>query len=304
MTHPVADQQPAPGINTLAIDIGGTKFSLALFQNSQIRLRQTRATWREGGRAWMLDQIVSIAKGWRRGFEFELCGVGFGGPVDFAQQRVAVSNVVADWNEFPLASYLHDQLSIPTVIDNDANLGGLGEAVYGAGAGCDPLFYVTLSTGIGGGLITNGRVFHGADSFAGEIGHIPVCPDGPRCGCGANGCLERMCSGFWIEHDHGKTAKELLADPAFVRRYVVNLAHGLKSAILLLNPARVVIGGGISKAADALFLPLREELKRQITAWSRARIDVVPAALGDDSVLYGALVIAQPAAKPAPLKRA
>jgi glucokinase len=113
-----------------------------------------------------------------------------------------------------------------------------------------------------------------------------------------------MCSGFWIEHDHGKTAKELLADPAFVRRYVVNLAHGLKSAILLLNPARVVIGGGISKAADALFLPLREELKRQITAWSRARIDVVPAALGDDSVLYGALVIAQPAAKPARLKRA
>jgi glucokinase len=304
MTHPVADQQPAPGINTLAIDIGGTKFSLALFQNSQIRLRQTRATYREGGRTWMLDQIVSIARGWRREIEFERCGVGFGGPVDFAQQRVAVSNVVADWNGFPLASYLHDELSIPTVIDNDANLGGLGEAVYGAGAGCDPLFYVTLSTGIGGGLITNGRVFHGADSFAGEIGHIPVCPDGPRCGCGANGCLERMCSGFWIEHDHGKTAKELLADPAFVRRYVVNLAHGLKSAILLLNPARVVIGGGISKAADALFLPLREELKRQITAWSRARIDVVPAALGDDSVLYGALVIAQPAAKPAPLKRA
>ena len=304
MTHPVADQQPAPGINTLAIDIGGTKFSLALFQNSQIRLRQTRATYREGGRTWMLDQIVSIARGWRREIEFERCGVGFGGPVDFAQQRVAVSNVVADWNEFPLASYLHDELSIPTVIDNDANLGGLGEAVYGAGAGCDPLFYVTLSTGIGGGLITNGRVFHGADSFAGEIGHIPVCPDGPRCGCGANGCLERMCSGFWIEHDHGKTAKELLADPAFVRRYVVNLAHGLKSAILLLNPARVVIGGGISKAADALFLPLREELKRQITAWSRARIDVVPAALGDDSVLYGALVIAQPAAKPARLKRA
>ena len=304
MTHPVADQQPAPGINTLAIDIGGTKVSLALFQNSQIRLRQTRATWREGGRAWMLDQIVSIAKGWRRGIEFERCGVGFGGPVDFAQQRVAVSNVVADWNGFPLASYLHDELSIPTVIDNDANLGGLGEAVHGAGAGCDPLFYVTLSTGIGGGLITNGRVFRGADTFAGEIGHIPVCPDGPRCGCGANGCLERMCSGFWIEHDHGKTAKELLADPAFVRRYVVNLAHGLKSAILLLNPARVVIGGGISKAADALFLPLREELKRQITAWSRARIDVVPAALGDDSVLYGALVIAQPAAKPALLKRA
>ena len=98
------------------------------------------------------------------------------------------------------------------------------------------------------------------------------------------------------------TAKELLADPAFVRCYVVNLALGLKSAILLLNPARIVIGGGISKAADALFFPLREELNRQITAWSRARIDVVPAALGDDSVLYGALALTQRVAKP-PLSR-
>ena len=161
MTHPITDRQMLPGssANTLAIDIGGTKFSLALFQNSRIKLRQTHTTCREGGRAWMLDQIVSIAKDWRRGIEFKLCGVGFGGPVDFAQQRVAVSNVVANWNEFPLASYLQDELSVPTIIDNDANLGALGEAVYGAGAGYDPLFYITLSTGIGGGLIANGDVF-------------------------------------------------------------------------------------------------------------------------------------------------
>lgn len=118
---------------------------------------------------------------WRRGVEFERCGVGFGGPVDFARQRVAISNVVVGWNGFPWASYLNDQLSVPTFIDNEANLGGLGKAVYGTGAGSNPLFYVTHSTGIGCGPITNGRDFHGADSFAGEIGHIPVRPDGPRC---------------------------------------------------------------------------------------------------------------------------
>jgi glucokinase len=102
-----------------------------------------------------------------------------------------------------------------------------------------------------------------------------------------------MCCGLWLEKDFGRPAKELLEDSEFVRRYVVNLALGIKSMIMLLNPARVVIGGGFSKAGDALFVPLRAELRKQITEWSRARIDVVPAALGDDSVLYGALALTQ-----------
>jgi glucokinase len=102
-----------------------------------------------------------------------------------------------------------------------------------------------------------------------------------------------MCCGLWLERDHGRTAQVLLDDPAFVRTYVVDLALGLKSAIMLLNPARVVIGGGIAKAGDKLFVPLRQELREQFTEWSRARIDVVPATLGDDSVLWGAAVLAK-----------
>jgi glucokinase len=152
---------------------------------------------------------------------------------------------------------------------------------------------MTLSTGIGGGICRDGEVWRGADSYAGEIGHLTVRPGGPECLCGAHGCLERMCCGLWLERDHGRTAKELLRDPEFVRRYVVDLALGIKSCIMLLNPARIVIGGGISKAGPALFDPLRAELRRQITDWSHARIDVVPAALGDDSVLYGALALAK-----------
>jgi len=180
------------------------------------------------------------------------------------------------------------------VLDNDANVGALGEALYGAGRGHRPLFYVTLSTGIGGGIIAGGNeIYRGADSYAGEIGHLTVRPGGPECLCGSRGCLERMCCGLWLERDHGRTASELMHDPAFVEHYVVDLAMGLKAAIMLLNPARIVIGGGISKAGDALFVPLRAELSRQITDWSRARIDVVPAALGDESVLYGAMALAQ-----------
>jgi glucokinase len=157
---------------------------------------------------------------------------------------------------------------------------------------------MTLSTGIGGGILTQEGVYRGADSYAGEIGHLTIRPDGPDCLCGANGCFERMCCGLWLERDHGRPVAELLEDPAFVQGYVVNLSLGLKSAIMLLNPARIVIGGGISKAGDKLFSPLRAELRRRITSWSRARVDVVPASLGDDSVLYGAYELAVQAAEP------
>ena len=152
---------------------------------------------------------------------------------------------------------------------------------------------MTLSTGIGGGIYEDGRVWRGSDSYGGEIGHLTIRPDGPECLCGARGCYERMCSGLWLERDYGKSARELIEDPEFVKRYVVDLALGLKAAIMLLNPGRIVIGGGISKAGDRLFVPLLTELRRQITGWSGARIDVVPAALGDDSVLYGALALAE-----------
>lgn len=136
-------------------------------------------------------------------------------------------------------------------------------------------------------------IYRGADSFAGEIGHINLVPEGPECLCGSRGCFERMCCGLWLERDYGQPAKELLLDADFARRYVVYLARGIKAALMILNPARIVIGGGISKAGERLFEPLRQELDRQMTAWSRARRDVVPAELADDSVLYGALALAQ-----------
>jgi glucokinase len=272
----------------LAIDIGGTKFTAARFENGAIAARETRPTDRDGGPEALLAAIGEIVRPWK----FERCGVGFGGPVDFAHQRVALSTHVAGWTDFPLVPRLEQMLGVGVTIDNDANAGAFGEALYGAGRGHLPMFYMTLSTGIGGGIVLeNGTVFRGADSWAGEIGHLTIAPGGPECLCGARGCFERMCCGLWLERDHGRAARELLTDPKFVERYVVDLALGLKAAIMLLNPARIVIGGGIAKAGDALFVPLRTELQRQITAWSRARIDVVPAALGDDSVLWGAYAL-------------
>jgi glucokinase len=281
-------------VNTLAIDIGGSKFRVALFEQEAIVRRVTRPTNREGGPEWMLNQIAGIVgEGVSGDWRFDRCGVGFGGPVEFSLRRVALSTHVSGWSDFPLAQRLEEFLRVPVALDNDANAGALGEARYGAGRGVS-MFYMTLSTGIGGGIVLeDGRVYRGADSWAGEIGHITLHPDGPECLCGARGCFERMCCGLWLERDHGKPARELMQDPEFVASYVVDLAQGLKSAIMLLNPARIVIGGGIAQAGDRLFVPLRAELRRQVTNWSRARLEVVPAALGDDSVLWGALALAQ-----------
>jgi len=277
----------------LAIDIGGTKFSMAVFEGGRMIRRESRATDAAGGREWMLGQIRGITESWRREFTFERCGIGFGGPVNFAAQRVVLSTHVGGWRDFDLCGFVSDLARAPVVMDNDANVGAIGEAEYGAGKGYSPLFYMTLSTGIGGGIYEDGRVWRGADSYGGEIGHLTIRPDGPECLCGARGCYERMCCGLWLARDYGKPAKELIEDEAFVSRYVVDLAMGLKAAIMLLNPQRIVIGGGISKAGDRLFVPLRAELRRQITSWSAARIDVVPAALADDSVLYGAAALAR-----------
>ena len=280
-------------MSILAIDIGGTKFTLALFEGGRMTRRESHATDREQGREWMLERIAGALAGWSG---IEGSGIGFGGPVDFLRQRVALSTHVGGWRDFPLSQYVQDLLGVPTIMDNDANAGALGEANHlakGGAGGVLPLFYVTLSTGIGGGLILgDGRVYRGADSWAGEIGHLTVQPDGPECLCGARGCLERMCSGLWLERDYGRPAQELFEDARFVERYVVNLALGLKAAIMLINPARIVIGGGIAKAGDRLLDPLRTELRRQITGWSGANVDVVTAQLGDDSVLWGALALA------------
>jgi glucokinase len=283
-------------MNTLAIDIGGTKFTVALFEGERMTQRESRATDRQAGPEAMLASIQEIVTAWHardERFKVDRCGIGFGGPVDFAAQRVVLSTHVSGWRDFPMVERIATLAEAPVTIDNDANVGALGEAKYGAGRGALPLFYLTLSTGIGGGMVlADGRVYRGADSWAGEIGHHTLRPDGPECLCGARGCFERMCCGLWLERDHGRPAHELLREPAFVARYVIDLAQGLKTAVMLLNPARIVIGGGIAKAGEALFAPLRAELRKQVTQWSGARLDVVPTGLGDDSVLWGALVLA------------
>ena len=280
-------------MNTLAVDIGGTKFAMAVFEGDRMVRREARGTDRQGGKDWMLEQIVGIAKGWQKELELDRCGIGFGGPVDFERQVIQLSTHVAGWSNFPLPQFIRGELGIPAIADNDGFVGALGEYVYGANRGVDPSFFMTISTGIGGGFVSGGKVLRGADSYANQIGHTPIRPDGEVCLCGARGCLERYCGGMWLERQYGKTARELLEDPGFVREYVKDLAQGIKILIFLFNPARIAIGGGISKAGDRLFVPLRQRVREIITDWSKARIDIVPTGLGDDNILWGANALAR-----------
>ncbi len=278
-------------IHVLAIDIGGTKHSLALFDDRRLIRRETYPTDVAGGRSWMVERLSTLAGEWSIEAGVAACGIGFGGPVDFARQCVGRSMHVGGWQNFPLASTLEAALRVPCRMDNDANLGALGEYTAGAGRGARSLLYVTLSTGIGAGLLLDGKIIRGADSLAGELGHIPLDPDGPECSCGARGCFEALCSGRAIEARTGRAAADLLQDAAFRAGYTRDLARGLRAALMLLNPDRIVIGGGLSKAGDPLFAGLRAELGRQIPASLPVTIDVQPAALGDDSVLWGALAL-------------
>lgn len=281
-------------MKALAIDIGGTNFSLALFHDDRMIYSETRATLRDAGPGWMLDQMEAILAGWRIEGSIDGCGIGFGGPVDFYRQHVIYSTHVKGWDDFDLVGEVKRRFGVPAVVDRDTMVGALGEGIHGAGVGRRPLFYMTLSTGIGGGLILeNGELLRGADSFGCEIGHHVVNPDGPDCLCGRAGCLERMCCGLWLERDYGAPAEVLFQRPGFIQQYVIPLARGLKNCIMFLNPARIVIGGGIARAGDLLFEPLRAELAHQMPPWSKARIDVQPARLGKHTVLWGALELAR-----------
>ena len=276
----------------LALDIGGTKHALALFDGLRLLRRETLPTDAAAGRPWMLQHLRALLPGWLAGARPAACGIGFGGPVDFTLQRVGRSMHAGGWQDFPLAAFLAAHLDLPCRMDNDANLGALGEWTSGAGQGAASLLYVTLSTGIGAGLLLDGAVWHGADSLAGELGHLPLAPDGPECPCGQRGCFEAFCSGRAIEARTGRPAADLLQDPAFRAQYLPDLARGLRAALMLLNPECVVIGGGLAKAGGALFTGLRDELARQIPPSLPVRVDVRPAALGDDSVLWGAALLA------------
>jgi glucokinase len=311
--------------NVLAIDIGGTHFRAGLFDREGRRLVISEGdTWRCGGRQWMLERIRELSRTLLEQTDspVEACGISFGGPVDFQHQRVT-SVHSPGWKNFSLAEWVGTNLSLPCLIDNDANAGALGEFRYGAGRGAQSLVYVTLSTGVGAGLILNGKTYRGKDGLAGELGHIPISDSGITCSCGAVGCLESFCSGWAIAErgrERGWQRRDGLArsdEPGAGRREEITakeivqatsqgdttalhivaeaarwLARGLLTVIRILNPDRIILGGGLALAGQVLLGPLHQCLAELASPTIGYSTEIVVAELGTYSPLYGAAAMA------------
>lgn len=206
-----------------------------------------------------------------------------------------------------------------TYLENDANLAAVGEQRRGAGRGASNLIYVTISTGIGGGLILDGRLYRGSTGTAGEVGHMVVVPDGPRCNCGNRGCLEAIASGTGIARRArrlmrgrtGRRGKAVSAESvvaaaragdrvaaSIVAEAGAALGRALGSLLNLLNPEVIILGGGVSQAGRLLMAPMRASLARASFAESRAAARIVRARLGQDAGLVGAVEWARLMAAP------
>jgi glucokinase len=295
----------------LGIEIGGTKLQLGLGHGDGDLLGLWRGTVdAAAGGEGIRRQIVAavpelIARKGTERSQLRGVGVGFGGPTDDATQSVIKSHHVAGWDGFPLAAWVTSLLGLPAVICNDADVAGLAEARFGAGKGLSPVFYMTVGTGIGGGLILDGEIYRGVGKGAAEIGHLLVpSPSDPA----DVHILEHFASGWGIEARAARlgglppTAKAIAAaarrgDPNAVRlldEAVSTLAFAIRQLIPLVCPRRIVIGGGVSLMGDDLFFaPLRRKLdERPFAAFARLT-DIAPAALGEEVVIHGALALAR-----------
>lgn len=309
--------------NVLAVDIGGTHYRTGLFDEQGRRLLVIEGdTDRAAGRDWMLSQLADRCREViaRTDAPVKACGLSFGGPVDFRHQRVT-SVHSAGWKDFELGKWMEQTLAIPCRLDNDANAGALGEYHYGAGQRSKLMVYITISTGIGSGIVCEGKLLRGKDFMAGEIGHIPVSDSGARCSCGGRGCLESFSSGGaietrareWAERrpEHVArmaefsggpeiTAKGLMqaaAEGDVVATHILRettrwLARGLLMIIRILNPDIIVLGGGVAQSGVILLDTLHGFLEELASPTITYTTEIVTAALGNYSPLYGAAAMA------------
>ncbi|MBW4615809.1 MAG: ROK family protein [Desmonostoc vinosum HA7617-LM4] len=311
----------------LALDFGGTKLAAALVNvGSREWLRYERRLSPANANAGTdLDIMRSLIHSLLQGTKPSAIGISFGGPVDASTGTVRLSHHVAGWENFALKDLLQQEFGVPVCVDNDANVAALGEHRFGAGQGYDSLFYITVSTGVGGGWILNGKPWRGAGGMAGEIGHMVVDPSGPVCLCGKRGCVERLVSGPYMAQNlreilenepptsqgreilrglvgdnlellTGQLVSEAASAGDDLAREVLHRgAWGLGVAIgnvaNLINPQRFVMGGSVMKSGED-FWDLIQQIARE-TALPEIDFEIVPAMLKDDAPLWGAIALTE-----------
>lgn len=308
----------------IGIDVGGTNIKIALVSDEgKIIYSNSIPTRTEMGYEYtinsMKEAIIDLLKETKLSAnDIEGMGFGFPGQIDCQNGIVRLAPNIPGWVNVPIAEIMEKEFSIATRVDNDVRTATLGELNYGAGVGCQNLVCITVGTGIGSGLVINGKLVRGASNAAGELGHIKLnMQDGPLCGCGDRGCLEAYASGPSIvamaeEYIKGgkSTKYRELANPE-ITPYVVAVAAkegdpvarqifkimgeyigiGLTSVVNLLNPEKIIIGGGVADAGDILFNPIKETIAKRAMKIQRESVEIVHAQLGNTAGVIGASLL-------------
>lgn len=313
------------GKNRIGIDVGGTNVKIALVdEKGKIKYSNSVPTRAEMGYEYTVNNIKQAIYDLLKETKLEpknIEGIGFGfpGQVDYKSGIVRLAPNIPGWVDVPIAKLIEDEFHIPTRVDNDVRCAALGELNFGAGKGCENLICITVGTGIGSGLIVNGKLVRGASNAAGEIGHIKLqMNNGPICGCGDTGCLEAFASGPSIvamAEDYirgGKSTKfremansnpitpyivceaAKAGDPVAKRIFTIMgeyIGIGMASVVNLLNPEKIIVGGGVADAGEILMTPLKETLKKRAMKIAGEAVEVVPAQLGNTAGVIGASLL-------------
>jgi glucokinase len=305
----------------IGIDLGGTKISTALSDfDGNVISQSIIATDAHEGEIAVLGRIIKTVEDVMENGkvtieEVKAIGIGSPGPLN-AKTGIIITTPNLPFKNFDLVSPIREKFQVPVYLDNDANVAAIGEFMFGAGKGTENMVYFTVSTGVGGGAVLNGKIYRGNTSNALEIGHATVAPDGPRCNCGNIGCLEAVSSGTAI----GKRGKEALESKVetSLRKYktvtsaevfaeaaagdqvakdiidtALNyLGIGVANAISIFDPEMITIGGGVSKAGKIVFDKVQEVVNIRCFKNMAEACKIVPAGLGTDAGVIGAVALA------------
>ena len=309
---------------SIGVDVGGTNIKIALVDKAgSIVYSDTVPTRAEMGYEYTINNMkkaISDLMVQTKVAKEDISGIGFGfpGQIDCDKGVVLLAPNIPGWVNIPIAKIIEKEFSIPVKVDNDVRCAALAELNYGAGKGTTNMICITVGTGIGSGLIINGKIVRGASNVAGEIGHIKLqMHDGPLCGCGDTGCLEAFASGPAIvamaqEYIMGgkSTKYRELANPDITPYIVAEAAKqgdvvakrifevigeyigiGLVSVINLLNPEKIVIGGGVADAGELLFAPIKRTIELRAMPIQAKAVQVVHAELGNTAGVIGASLL-------------
>jgi glucokinase len=275
----------------LAVDIGGTKMAAGLVDDTGVLLRSEQVpTSGAGDSESLFEALVHLIEGigWREHHPV-VCGVGCGGPMTRGGETVSPVNI-ATWRSFPLRARLTEAIGLPVMIDNDAKALALAEGWRGAAAGQANYIGMVVSTGVGGGVVLDGRLLDGADGNAGHIGHVIVEPAGHVCGCGARGCLEAEASGTAIAKITGRTAAE--ATPEVVERTGMYVGRAVASVANLLDLGLAVVAGSVALGfGQPFFDAAQREIDRSARLDFSVGTEIRPAGLGPAGPLVGAAAV-------------